>query len=76
MFGLRLLSLPAEAQKAAQSDVKPKSSASHKAPMHPGTLTLYSHERPKPRHPAHSYTRPPFYQPTRIHNTFMGPRYY
>ena len=44
--------------------------------MHPDTLTLYSHERPKPRHPAHSYTRPPFYQPTRIHNTFMGPRYY
>ena len=70
------LSLPAEAQAAAQSDVKPKSSASHKVPMHPDTLTLYPHGRPKPRHPAHSYTRRPFNQPTPIHNTFMGPRYY
>ncbi len=70
------LPFPAEAQTAAQSAVKPKSSVSHKAPMHPDTLTLYPHGRPKPHHPAHSYTRHPFNQPTPIHNTFMGPRYY
>jgi len=70
------LSFPAEAQTAAQSGGKPKSAANHKVPMHPDTLTLYPHGRPKPRHPAHSYTRHPFNQPTPIHNTFMGPRYY
>jgi len=70
------LSLPAEAQTAAQSDVKPKSPASHIVPMHPDTLTLYPHGRPKPRHSAHSFTRHHFDQPTPIHNTFMGPRYY
>ena len=70
------LSLPAEAQTAAQSGVKPKSSASHIVPMHPDALTLYPHGRPKPRHSAHSFTRHRFDQPTPIHNTFMGPRYY
>ena len=67
---------PAVAQTAAHSGVKAKSSATHKAPMHPSTLTLYPHGRPKPRHSAHSYTRHPFNQPTPTHNTFMGSRYY
>jgi hypothetical protein len=44
--------------------------------MHPDTLTLYPHGRPKPRHSAHSFTRHRFDEPTPIHNTFMGPRYY
>jgi hypothetical protein len=70
------LSSPAVAQSASQSGVKPKSWATHKVPMHPNTLTLYPHGRPKPRHSAHSYTRHPFNQPTPIHNTFMGPQYY
>ena len=70
------LSLPAEAQTAAQSGVKRESPASHIMPMHPDTLTLYPHGRPKPRHSAHSFTRHRFDQPTPIHNTFMGPRYY
>jgi hypothetical protein len=62
------------AQMAAQSGVKPKSRPSHIVPMHPDTLTLYPHGRPKPRHSTH--TRHRFDQPTPIHNTFMGPRYY
>jgi hypothetical protein len=70
------LSSPAAAQAASQSGVKAKSSATHKVPMHPDTLTHYPHGRPRPRHSAHSYTRHPFNQPTPIHNTFMGPRYY
>ena len=70
------LSLPAEAQTAAQSGVKPKSPASHIVPMHPDTLTLYPHGRPRPRHSAHSFARHRFDQPTPIHNTFMGTRYY
>ncbi len=65
-----------EAQSAAQSSVNPKSPASRKVPMHPDTLTLYPHGRPKPRHSTHSFTRHRFDQPTPIHNTFMGPRYY
>jgi hypothetical protein len=64
------LSFPAEA------GVKPKSPASHVVPMHPNTLTLYPHGRPRPRHSAHSFTRHRFDQPTPIHNTFMGSRYY
>ena len=70
------LSSPAVAQVAAQSGVKVKSSATHKVPMHPHQLTLYPHGRPKPSHPAHSYTQHQFNQPAPIHNTFMGPRYY
>jgi len=70
------MSFPAGAQTAAQSGVKPKSSASHIVPMHPDTLTLYPHGRPRPRHSTHSFTRHRFDQPTPIHNTFMGPRYY
>jgi hypothetical protein len=66
-----LVSAPAEAQ-----IVKPKSSASHKAPMHPHQLTLYPHGKPERRRSAHSYTPHPFNQPSPIHNTFMGPRYY
>ncbi len=69
-------SLPADAQTASPSGVKPKTSASHIVPMHPHQLTLYPHGRPERRHPAHSYTRHPFNQPTPIHNTFMAPRYY
>ena len=76
VWALVFPSLPAGAQTAAQSGVKPKSSASHKVPMHPHQLTLYPHGRPERRHPAHSYTRHPFNQPTPIHNTFMAPRYY
>jgi hypothetical protein len=64
------LSFPAEA------GVKPKSPASHVVPMHPNALTLYPHGRPRPRHSAHSFTRHRFDQPTPIHNTFMGSRYY
>ena len=71
-----LMSLPTEAQTAAQSNAKPKSSAVHRVPMHPHTLTLYPHGRPKRHQSPHSYTRHPFNQPTPIHNTFMGPRYY
>ena len=71
-----LVSAPTEAQTTAQSGVKPKSSASHIVPMHPHQLTLYPHGKPKRRHPAYSYTRHPFNQPSPIHNTFMGPRYY
>jgi len=67
---------PATAQTAAQSGVKPKSRPSHIVPMHPNTLTLFPHGRPKPRHSAHSFTRHRFDHPTPIHNTFMGPRYY
>ena len=70
------LSWPAEAQTGAQSGVKPKSRASHIVPMHPDTLTLYPHGRPRPRHSTHSFTRHRFDQPTPIHNTFMAPRYY
>ena len=70
------LSFPAEAQTAAQSGAKPKSSPSHVVPMHPHQLTLYPHGRPRPRHAAHSFTRHRFDQPSPIHNTFMGPRYY
>ena len=69
-------SSPAKAQTAAQSGVKPKTRASHIVPMHPDTLTLYPHGRPKPRHSAHSFTRHRFNQPASIHNTFMGPRYH
>ena len=69
------LPFPAEAQSAAKSGAKPKS-PSYIVPMHPHTLTLYPHGRPKPRHPAHSFTRHRFDQPTPIHNTFMGQRYY
>jgi hypothetical protein len=64
------LSFPAEAQTA--TGVKPKSSTSHKVPMHPHQLTLYPHGRPERRHPAHSYTRHPFNQPSPIHNTSAG----
>jgi hypothetical protein len=71
-----LVSPPAEAQTAAQSGAKPKISASHKVPMHPHQLTLYPHGKPQRRHPAYSYSRHRFDQPTAIHNTFMGPRYY
>jgi hypothetical protein len=60
---------------AAQSGVKPKSTASHIAPMHPHQLTLYPHGKPKPRSPTYSYHRHRFDQPTAIHNTFVGPRY-
>jgi hypothetical protein len=70
------LSWPAEAQTAAQSGVKPKNRASHIVPMHPDTLTLYPHGRPRSRRSAHSFTRHRFDQPTPIHNTFMAPRYY
>jgi hypothetical protein len=70
------LSFPAGAETAAQSGVKPKSRASHVVPMHPDTLTLYPHGRPRPRQPAHSFTRHRFDQPSPIHNTFMAPRYY
>ena len=70
-----LVSAPTEAQTAAQSGVKPKSSASHKVPMHPHQLTLSPHGKPERRHAAHGYTRHPFNQPSPIHNTFMGPRY-
>ena len=66
----------AEAQTGPQSSVKPKSSASHKAPMHPHQLTLYPHGKPERRHPAYSYTRHPSNHATPIHNTFMAPRYY
>jgi hypothetical protein len=69
------LSYPAEAQTAAQSGVKPKSRPSNIVPMHPNTLTLYPHG-PRPRRSTHSFTRHRFDQPTPIHNTFMGPRYY
>jgi hypothetical protein len=61
---------------AAESGVKSKSPASDVVPMHPNTLTLYPHGRPKPRHAAHSFTRHRYDQPTPIHNTFMGARYY
>jgi hypothetical protein len=71
-----LVSVPTEAQTGAQSGVKPRGSTSHIVPMHPHQLTLYPHGKPKPRHPAYSYTRHPFNQPSPIHNTFMGPRYY
>jgi hypothetical protein len=70
------LSFPAEAQTAAQSGARPKSSPGHIVPMHPHQLTLYPHGRPKPRHAAHSFTRHRFDQPSPIHNTFMGQRYY
>ena len=70
------LPLPAEAQSASKSNVKPRNPTSHVVPMHPDTLTLYPHGRPKPRHAAHSFTRHRFDRPTPIHNTFMGPRYY
>ena len=70
------LSSPAMAQAASQSGVKAKSSARHKVPMHPSTLTLYPNGRPKPRHSAHWLTQHPYNQPAPIHNTFMGPRYY
>ena len=69
-------SLAAGGEAAANSGAKPKTSASHIVPMHPHQLTLYPHGRPKPRHSAHSYTQHRFHQPTPIHNTFMGPRYY
>ena len=69
------VSTPTEAQIAAQSGV-PKSLASHKVLMHPHQLTLYPHGKPERRHPAYSYTRHPFNQPSPIHNTFMGSRYY
>jgi hypothetical protein len=71
-----LVSAPTEAQTAAQSGVKPKGSPSHIVPMHPHQLTLYPHGKPERRHPAYSYTRHPFHQPSPIHNTFMGPRHY
>jgi hypothetical protein len=71
-----LVSAPTEAQTAAQSGVKPKGSATHRVPMHPHQLTLYPHGKPERRHPAYSYTRHPFNQPSPIHNTFMGSRYY
>jgi hypothetical protein len=71
-----VLSLPAEGQNAAQSGAKSKSTPSHIVPMHPHTLTLYPYGRPKPRHAAHSFTRHRFDQPSPIHNTFMGQRYY
>ena len=70
------LSFPAGAPTAAQSGGKPKSRPSHIVPMHPNALTLYPHGRPRPRHSAHSFTRHRFDQPTPVHNTFMGPRYY
>ena len=69
-------SFPADAQSAAQSGVKPKRPASHVVPMHPDTLTLYPHGRPRPRPSAHSFTRHRFDQPTPVHNTFVGPRYH
>jgi hypothetical protein len=68
--------LPAEAQTPSQSHVKPKSSANAIKPMHPHQLTLYPHGRPERRHPAYSYTRHRFNQPSPIHNTFAAPRYY
>jgi len=67
---------PTEAQTAAQSAVKPNNSTSHKAPMHPHQLTLYPHGKPERRHSAYSFTRHRFNQPSPIHNTFVGPRYY
>ena len=71
------LCFPAQAQTAAKSGAKPKTSASHIVPMHPHQLTLYPNGRPEPRrHSAYSFTRHRFDQPTPIHNTFMGPRYY
>jgi hypothetical protein len=70
------LSSPAEAQTAPQSGAKPKSATSHIVPMHPHQLTLYPHGRPQRRHSAYSFNRHHFDQPTPIHNTFMGPRYY
>lgn len=76
LSALLLSAAASQAQNAPQSSVKPKSSASHKVPMHPHQLTLYPHGRPERRHPAHSYTRHPFNQPTPTHNTFVAPRYY
>ena len=61
------------AQTASQSQVKLKKTASHKVPMHPDTLTLYPHGRPKPRHTPYSYTRHRFNQATPIHGTLVGP---
>ena len=69
------VSLPVMAQTTAQSGVKSKPRPSHIVPMHPNTLTLYPHGRPKPRYSAHSFTRHRFDHPTPIHNTFMGSRY-
>ena len=74
--GAKPVAAPAEAQTAAQSGAKPKSSPSHIVPMHPHQLTLYPHGRPQRRHSAYSFTRHRFDQPSPIHNTFMGPRYY
>ena len=68
-------SLAAEGEAAARPVAK-KTSASCVVPMHPHQLTLYPHGRPKPRHAAHSFTRHRFDQPTAVHNTFMGSRYY
>ena len=51
LFGL---SLPTRAQTPAQWGVKPKNRPSHIVPMHPNTLTLYPHGRPKPRHSTYS----------------------
>ena len=69
-------SLAAEADPTLKPGAKPKASAGHVVPMHPHQLTLYPNGRPQPRHAAHSFTRHRFDQPTAVHNTFMGSRYY
>ena len=67
--------LPAAAQPASRTPVKPKSAGSHIVPMRHDQLTMYPHGRPARRQPAHSYTRHRFDQSTPIHNTFMGAQY-
>ena len=65
----------AEAQTAAGSGARPKSSTSRTTPMHPHQLTLWPHGKPQRRHPAYGSNRRPFNQPTPVHNTFMAPGY-
>jgi hypothetical protein len=65
--------LAATAQTASQPRPKPKSAGSRKVPMHPDTLTLYPHGRPKRQHPAYSYTRHRFDQPIPVQGTVGGP---
>jgi hypothetical protein len=68
--------LPAAAETAPRTPVKPKTAQGHIVPMRHDQLTLYPHGRPARRQPAYSYTRHRFDQPTPIHNTFMGAHYY
>ena len=65
------LSLPTWAQTATQSGGKPKNRPSHIVPMHPNTLTLYPHGRPKPRHSTYKFhpspLRPADSHPQHLH---------